>query len=207
MEVGTNQHGGTSPGSDSQGTGNVWRWTSSSTDSGGASYATAKYGAGTPLASHLINYTHSFAIDIFMNQTGFYVLGYGSSNINSTVPTNSAHVQYQNQIVYAKGSLQQRNQESWTRRSAARPLVTSPSTDIAQFTYGQTYYVAVAAFMGGAHPIPAGVPAPPGWTEMQDQDMTKSISTWVTLQFSPNAPGASTTTSHVAALHSDIDGD
>ena len=192
MQVGTNEHGGTSQAAIA-GTGNVWRWTASSTDSGGASWATAKYGAGTPLATHLINYTHSFATNNLINQTGFYVLGYGSSNINSTVPTNSAKVPYQNQIVYAKG-IYSNSTKAWTI-IAARPLVTYPSTDIAQFAYGQTYYFAVAAFEGGAHPIPAGAPAPPGWTEMQDQDMTKSISTWFTMQLSPNAPGASTTTS------------
>jgi len=193
MDVGTNMHGGTSQAAIA-GTGNVWRWTSSSTDSGGASWPTAKYGAGTPLATHLINYTHSFATNNFINQTGFYVLGYGSSNINSTVGTNSpSKVPYQNQIVYAKGTYSNATQ-SWTM-IAARPLVTYPSADIAQFAYGTTYNFAVAAFMGGAHPIPAGVPAPAGWTEMQDQDMSKSISTWVSLQFSPNAPGASTTTS------------
>jgi hypothetical protein len=192
MDIGTNMHGGTSQAAIA-GTGNVWRWTSSSTDSGGASWPTAKYGAGTPLATHLINYTHSFATDNFINQTGFYVLGYGSSSINSTVGTNSAKVPYQNQIVYAKGVYSNAT-KTWDI-IAARPLVTSPSTDIAQFSYGQTYDFAVAAFMGGAHPIPAGVPAPAGWTEMADSGMTKSISTWVTLQLSPNAPGASTTTS------------
>jgi len=192
MDVGTNQHGGTSQAAIA-GTGNVWRWTSSSTDSGGASWATAKYGAGTPLATHLINYTHSFATNNLINQTGFYVLGYGSSNLNSTVGTNSAKVPYQNQIVYAKG-IYSNATKSWTIITA-RPLVTYPSTNIAQFAYGQTYYFALAAFEGGAHPIPAGVPAPAGWTQMSDNGMTKSISTWVTLQFSANAAGSSTSTS------------
>jgi len=201
MQVGTNQHGGNSPAS-LAGTGNMWRWTSSSSDSGGASWKTAKYGAGTPLAGHAINYTHSFAIDLLLNQTGFYTLGYGSSNINSTVGANSAKVPYQNQIVYAKSTYNNATQ-SYTL-IAARPLVTYPSTNLEQFAYGQTYYFAVAAFMGGAHPIPAGVPAPAGWTMMQDQDMSKSISTWVTLQFSPNAPGATSTTATVTSPPSTV---
>ena len=189
MQVGTNQHGGTSPAS-LAGTGNVWRWVASSTDGGGATFATAKYGAGTgTLATHLINYTHSFANDMLLNTTGFFLLGAGSSNINSTVLNTSNHAAYSPFIVYDKG-VYNSTAHTWTQ-IIARPMTTTPTTAIAQFAPGQTYYFAVAAWDGGPHPIPASTPAPAGWTTMADNAQTKSISTWVTVQFSGLAPGAS----------------
>jgi hypothetical protein len=193
VPYGTNEHGGTSPAS-LAGTGNVWRWTASSTDSGGATFNTAKYGAGTgPLATHLINYTHSFATDMLLNTTGFYSLGQSSSNINSTVLyAPGTHVVYSPYIVYEKG-IYNNTAHSYTQ-VIARPLTTTPSTAIAQFAPGVVYNFALAAFSGGPNPIPAGVPTPAGWTSMADTDMTKSISTWVTVEFSGQAPGASAVT-------------
>jgi hypothetical protein len=192
MQVGTNQHGGQSPAS-LAGTGNVWRWTASSTDGNGTSFLTAKFGAGTgPLAGHLINYTHSFANDLLLNTTGFFTLGGGSSNTNSSVIYGPNHAAYSPFIVYDKG-VYNYTAHTWTQ-VIARPLTTTPSLAIAQFAPGTTYHVAFAAFDGGAHPIPAGVPAPAGWTTMADDQMTKSISTWVTVQLSPNAAGATSTT-------------
>ncbi len=196
MQVGTNQHGGTSAAS-LAGTGNVWRWVASSTDSGGATFATAKYGAGTgPLATHLINYTHSFASDMLLNTTGFFLLGGGSSNINSTVLYTSNHAGFSPFIVYDKG-VYDSTAHTWTQ-IIARPMTTTPSTAIAQFAPGQMYYLAIAAWDGGAHPIPAGVSVPAGMTSMADNAQTKSISTWVTMQFSGLAPGASTLTTITA---------
>jgi hypothetical protein len=196
MKVGTNQHGGTSAAS-LAGTGNVWRWTASSTDSNGTSFATAKYGAGTgPLATHLINYTHSFANDLLLNTTGFYTLGQGSSNINSTVMYGPNHAAYSPFIVFDKG-VYDYTAHTWTH-IMARPMTTTPSAAIAQFAPGTVYNFALAAFDGGAHPIPAGVPAPAGWTSMADDQMTKSISTWVTMQFTGLAPGATTMTTVTA---------
>jgi Ethylbenzene dehydrogenase len=194
MQVGTNQHGGKSPAS-LAGTGNVWRWTGSSTDSNGTSFRTAKYGAGTgPLAGHLINYTHSFATNELLNTTGFYVLGQGSSNVNSTVLYGPNHAAYSPFIVYDKG-VYDYTAQTWTQ-VIARPMTTTPSLAIAQFAPGAVYNLAIGAWDGGAHPIPAGVPAPAGWTTMADDSMTKSISTWVTVEFSglPAGP-ASTSTS------------
>ena len=196
MQIGTNQHGGTSAAS-LAGTGNLWRWVGSSTDSGGATFATAKYGAGTgPLATHLINYTHSFATNELLNTTGFYVLGQSSSNVNSTVMYGPNHAAYSPYIVYEKG-VYDSTAHTWTQ-IIARPLTTTPSAAIAQFAPGAVYYFAVAAWDGGAHPIPAGVPAPTGWTSMADNAQTKSISTWETVQFSGLAPGASSLTTITA---------
>jgi Ethylbenzene dehydrogenase len=196
MKVGTNQHGGTSAAA-LAGTGNVWRWTASSTDSNGTSFKTAKYGAGTgPLATHLINYTHSFANDMLLNNTGFYLLGQGSSNVNSTVLYGPNHAAYSPYIVFDKG-VYDYTAHTWTQ-VIARPMTTTPSAAIAQFAPGTVYNFALAAFDGGAHPIPAGVPAPAGWTSMADDQMTKSISTWVTVQFTGLAPGATTLTTITA---------
>jgi len=196
MQIGTNQHGGTSAAS-LAGTGNVWRWVGSSTDSGGATFATAKYGAGTgTLATHLINYTHSFATDMLLNTTGFYVLGQSSSNINSTVLTTANHAAYSPYIVYDKG-VYDPVAHTWTQ-IIARPMTTTPTTAIAQFAPGSIFYFAVAAWDGGAHPIPSGTPAPAGWTSMADNAQTKSISTWETVQFSGLAPGASSLTTITA---------
>jgi len=197
MQVGTNQHGGTSPAS-LAGTGNVWRWVASSTDTEGATYKTAKYGAGTgSLATHLINYTHSFANDLLLNTTGFYTLGMSSSNINSTVLYSpGTHVSYSPYIVYEKG-VYDPVAHTYTQ-VIARPMTTTPTANIAQFAPGVVYNFAVAAFSGGPNPIPAGVPAPAGWTAMADTDMTKSISTWVTVEFSGLAPGASSATTVTA---------
>jgi hypothetical protein len=198
MQIGTSQHGGKSAAS-LAGTGNVWRWTASSTDSNGTSFATAKYGAGTgPLATHLINYTHSFANDLLLNTTGFYTLGQGSSNINSTVMYGPNHAAYSPFIVFDKG-VYSSTAHTWTQ-IIARPLTTTPSAAIAQFAPGTVYNFALAAFDGGAHPIPAGVPAPAGWTSMADDQMTKSISTWVTVAFSGLAPGASTLTTSTTTV-------
>jgi Ethylbenzene dehydrogenase len=196
MQVGTNQHGGTSPAA-LAGTGNVWRWTASSTDSNGTSFKTAKYGAGTgPLATHLINYTHSFANDMLLNSTGFYLLGQGSSNVNSTVLYGPNHAAYSPYIVFDKG-VYDYTAHTWTQ-IIARPMTTTPAAAIAQFAPGTVYNLALAAFDGGAHPIPAGVPAPAGWTSMADDQMTKSISTWVTVEFTGLAPGATTLTTITA---------
>lgn len=198
VPYGTNMHGGNSPAS-LAGTGNVWRWTASSTDSGGATFKTAKYGAGTgPLATHLINYTHSFATDMLLNTTGFYSLGQSSSNINSTVLyAPGTHVAYSPYIVYEKGVYN--NTAHTYTQVIARSLTTTPSSAIAQFAPGVVYNFALAAFSGGPNPIPAGVPAPAGWTGMADTDMTKSISTWVTVEFSGLAPGASAATTVTAS--------
>lgn len=197
MQVGTNLHGGKSPAS-LAGTGNVWRWTGSSTDSNGTSFPTAKYGAGTgPLAGHLINYTHSFANDLLLNTTGFYTLGQGSSNVNSSVLYGPNHAAYSPFIVFDKG-VYNYTAHTWTQ-VIARSLTTTPSAAIAQFAPGTVYNFALAAFDGGAHPIPAGVPAPAGWTSMADDQMTKSISTWQTLEFSGLAPGDSGVTTVTAS--------
>jgi len=175
-------HGGTSPGAIA-GTGNVWRWVASSTDNEGSTYATAKYGAGTgALATHLINYTHPFANDMLLNTTGFFLLGQGSSNINSTLLNSpGTHVAYSPFIVYDKGVYNAAAQ-TYTQ-VIARPLTTTPSTNIAQFQPGVVYNFALAVFSGGPNPIPAGVPTPTGWTQMADNSETKSISTWVTMEF------------------------
>ncbi len=197
MQLGTNQHGGHSPAS-LAGTGNVWRWVAMSTDSNGSTFKTAKYGAGTGLlAGHLINYTHSFANDMLLNTTGFYLLGQGSSNVNSTVLYAANHAAYSPFIVYEKG-VYNYTAHTWTQ-VIARPLTTTPSTAIAQFAPGTVYNFALGAWDGGAHPIPAGVPAPAGWTTMADDGETKSISTWVTVEFSGMAPGATTTTGSASA--------
>ena len=172
------------------GQGNLWRWTASSTDSGGASFATAKYGKGTPLAGHLINYTHSFARDLLLNTTGFFTLGYDSSNVNSTVAYDSSHVAYNDQVVWAKG-IYDSTAHTWTL-IAARPLTTTPSQSIAQFAQGQVFHFALGAWDGGAHPIPAGVPAPAGWTQMSDDGETKSISSWYTMSLSSAGPVTTT---------------
>ncbi len=174
------------------GEGNLWRWTASSTDSGGPSFSTAKYGAGTPLARHPINYTHSFARDLLLNTTGFFTLGFDSSNINSTIGYDQSGAQYNSQIVWAKG-VYDNSSGSWTL-IAARPLTTSPSTDISQFAQGSTYYFALGAWDGGAHPIPAGVPAPAGWTQMYDDSETKSISSWFTMSISSQGPVTTSST-------------
>jgi len=197
VPYGTNMHGGNSPAS-LAGTGNVWRWTGSSTDGGGATFHTAKYGAGTSLAGHLINYTHSFANDLLLNTTGFYTLGMSSSNINSTVLyAPNTHVAYSPYIVYEKGVYNSTG-HAYTQ-VIARPLTTTPAAAIVQFAPGAVYNFALAAFSGGPNPIPAGVPAPAGWTAMADTDMTKSISTWVTVQFTGLAPGASAQTTITAS--------
>ena len=174
------------------GQGNLWRWTASSTDSGGPNFPTAKYGAGTPLARHLINYTHSFARDLLLNTTGFFTLGYDSSNINATVPKDQSGAAYNSQIVWAKG-VYNNSTDTWTL-IAARPLTTTPSTFISQFAQGKTYYFALGAWDGGAHPIPAGVPAPAGWTQMSDDGETKSISSWFTMAISSQGPVTTTST-------------
>ncbi len=174
------------------GQGNLWRWTASSTDSGGPSFATARYGAGTPLAKQLINYTHSFARNLLLNTTGFFTLGFDSSNINSTVGYDDNHVPYNSQMVWAKG-VYDNSTGSWTL-IAARPLASNPSTYIAQFAEGKVYNFAIGAWDGGAHPIPAGVPAPSGWTQMYDDSETKSISTWFTMALSSAGPQSLTTT-------------
>ncbi len=179
------------------GQGNLWRWVASSTDSGGASFQTVKYGAGTPLARHLINYTHSFARDLLLNTTGFFTLGFDSSNINSTVGYDPNGVPYNSQIVWAKG-VYNNSTKTWTL-IAARPLTTTPSQDISQFTQGKIYYFALGAWDGGAHPIPAGVPAPAGWTQMSDDGETKSISSWFTLSISSAGPQAITTSTQTTA--------
>jgi len=197
VPYGTNEHGGTSPASIA-GTGNVWRWVASSTDSGGTTYATAKYGAGTgTLATHLINYTHSFTSDMLLNTTGFYVLGAGSSNINSTVLyAPGTHVAYSPFIAYEKGVYN--NTAHTYTQVIARPMTTTPSANIVQFGPGTVYNFALGAWSGGPNPIPAGVPVPAGWTAIADNDETKSISTWVTVEFSGLAPGASSVTTVTA---------
>ncbi len=198
MQVGTNQHGGKSPAS-LAGTGNLWRWTGSSTDSNGTSFKTAKYGAGTgPLAGHLINYTHSFATNELLNTTGFYVLGQSSSNVNSTVLYGPNHAAYSPYIVFDKG-VYNYTAHTWTQ-VIARPMTTTPSTAIAQFAPGAVYNFAIGAWDGGPHPIPAGVPAPAGWTNMSDDSETKSISTWQTVAFSAQPAGVSSTSASASTV-------
>lgn len=193
VPYGTNEHGGTSPASIA-GQGNVWRWTASGTDSGGATFPTAKYGAGTPLAGQAINYPHSFASDMLLNTSGFFILGAGSSNINSTVLTvpHSPSQPYDPFIVYDKGVY---NTAAHTYTQViARPLTTAPTTNIVQFQTGQVYNFAIGVWAGGPNQIPVGAPAPAGWTAEADNDETKSISTWVTVEFSGLAPGQSSVT-------------
>jgi hypothetical protein len=199
----TNMHGGKSPGAIA-GTGNVWRWVASSTDTQGTTYATAKFGAGIgPLAGHPINYTHPFASNMLLNTTGFYLLGVGSSNINSTVLKAPDGAPYDPWIVWERGVY---NSTAHTYTQViARPMTVTPTANNVQFGAGTVYNFAMAVFAGGPNPIPAGVPAPAGWTSMADTDETKSISTWVTVEFSGLAPqqtsssaGATTTAGTVA---------
>lgn len=193
IPYGTNEHGGNSPASIA-GQGNVWRWTASGTDSGGATFPTAKYGAGTPRAGEEINYTHSFATDMLLNTSGFFILGAGSSNINSTVLTvpHSSSQPYDPFIIYEKG-VYNTTAHTYTQ-VIARPLTTAPTANIVQFQTGQVYNFAIGVWAGGPNPIPVGAPAPTGWTAEADNDETKSISTWVTVEFSGLAPGQSSVT-------------
>jgi hypothetical protein len=180
------------------GKGNVWQWVTSSTDSQGFTYGTGKFGAGTPNAGKNMTYAHSFARDMFLNQTGFFDLGYTTSNKNATVGVDTAtQTSYNTFLVYAKG-IYNNTAHTWTL-VMSRPLTTPGTpTNIQQFNQGASYYFALAAFDGGAHPIPAGVPAPAGWTQMADNGMTKSISTWYTMALSPLSPSQLTTTSSSA---------
>lgn len=175
------------------GRGNVWQWIGSSTDSGGFTYGTAKFGAGTPNAGKNMTYAHSYAKNMLLNQTGFFDLGWTSSNINATVGVDPvSKTPYNTFQVYAKG-VYDNTAQTWTLVMARSLTTPGTTTNIQQFTTGSTYYFAIAAFDGGAHAIPAGVPAPAGWTQMADNGMTKSISTWYTMALSPLAPSQLTT--------------
>jgi len=177
------------------GRGNVWQWIASSTDSGGFTFATSKGGAGTPLAGKLLNLTHSYARNQLLNTTGFFTLGFDSSNINSTVGYAENNIPHDVLLVWAKGVYDNTN-HTWTLVEA-RPLTTTLKQNIQQFALGQTYYFAIAAFDGGPHPIPAAVPHPAGWTQMADNGMTKSISSWYTMALGPASSATSVSQSTV----------
>jgi hypothetical protein len=186
------------------GTGNLWHWKAGRTDSLGAKYGKLKYGGGPgtfgvggPNQGQIINPTHSYSANEFINTTGHYVLGWDqyptvANPGNFTIGfADTIHQTYDTFMVAAHGVWSNSNGVGTWKWVAARPLTTFPTLHIVQFQPGQTYNFAVGVYDGGPIPIPAGLPhpstldnsatkGPVPWTMYGENEETKSISSWYT---------------------------
>lgn len=177
------------------GTGNLWHWKASRTDSLGTSYGKLLYGSGPNFKKPLIP-SQSYADNEFINTTGHYQLGWDQYPTpavpgNFTIGDGENHIAYNTFLVAAHG-VYDSSTHTW-RWVAARTLTTSPALHTVQFTPDKTYYFAVAAYDGGPIPIPSTVPHPAGWSLYGENEETKSISSWYTMAIS-NAVATSSAT-------------
>lgn len=178
------------------GTGNLWHWKASRTDSLGTSYGKLKYGSGPNKGMPLIP-AQSYADNEFINTTGHYQLGwdqYPTAAVpgNFTIGEGESHIPYNTFLVAAHGVY---DPSTHTYRwVGARTLTTAPALHNVQFTFGATYYFAVAVFDGGPIPIPSTVPHPAGWSFYGENEETKSISSWFTMALGGGATASAATT-------------
>ena len=167
-----------------QETGNLWHWKGARTDLNGTLFGQLKYGSG-PNKGQTITPTNSYADNEFINSTGHYQLGWdqyptAASPGNFTIGSDDNGVPYNTFMVAAHG-VYDSSSHTWTW-VAARPLTVTPTLHDVQFTGGNTYYFAVGIWDGGPIPIPAGTAAPAGWQYYGENEETKSISSWFTMQ-------------------------
>jgi hypothetical protein len=171
------------------GTGNLWHWKGSRTDSLGASFGKLKYGSGPNKGKPLIP-SQSYADNEFINTTGHYQLGwdqYPTAAVpgNFTIGEGENSISYNTFLVAAHGVYDSSTHTyKWV---AARALTTTPTLHTVQFSADKTYYFAVAVFDGGPIPIPTTVPHPTGWSFYGENEETKSISSWFTMAVGPAA--------------------
>jgi hypothetical protein len=183
------------------GTGNLWHWKASRTDSLGTSYGKLKYGSGPNKGKPLIP-AHSYADNEFINTTGHYQLGwdqYPTAAVpgNFTIAEGENHIAYNTFLVAAHGAYDSSTHTyKWV---AARSLTTAPALRTVQFASEKTYYLAVAVYDGGPIPIPSTVSHPAGWSFYGENEETKSISSWYTMGLGPAATVTSVSQSTVTA--------
>jgi hypothetical protein len=169
------------------GTGNLWHWKGSRTDSLGASFGKLKYGSG-PNKGKLLIPLQSYADNEFINTTGHYQLGwdqYPTAAVpgNFTIGDGENSIPYNTFLVAAHGVYDSSTHTyKWV---GARALTTTPTLHTVQFTSDRTFYFAVAVFDGGPIPIPTTVPHPTGWSFYGENEETKSISSWFTMAIGP----------------------
>jgi hypothetical protein len=170
------------------GTGNLWHWKASRTDTAGIAWGKLKYGSGSNIGKAM-PYLHSYLANEFINNTGHYQLGYDQYPDSFTVGLAENRIPYDTYLVSAHGVYDSSSHVwSWV---AARKLTTTPTLHTQQFTPGKSYYFAVAVYDGGPIPIPQNVEHPTGWTMYGENGETKSISSWYTMAISSG--GAVTT--------------
>jgi hypothetical protein len=181
------------------GTGNIWHWKAARTDSLGSSFGKLKYGSGPHIGQALIP-PYSYADNEYINGTGHMQLGwdqYPTASVpgNFTIGYGENFVPYNTFEVAAHGVYNGTTHTwSWV---AARSLTTQPKLHQVQFKPGQVYYFALGIWDGGPIPMPA-VPHPAGWTAIGENEETKSISSWYTMEI-PSTSLVVTTTSATTA--------
>jgi hypothetical protein len=183
------------------GTGNIWHWKASRTDSLGTSYGKLKYGSGPNKGKPLIP-AQSYADNEFINNTGHYQLGWDQYPVpavpgNFTIGEGENNIPYNTFLIAAHGVYDSSNHVY--RWVAARTLTTSPALHTVQFSSDKTYYFAVAVFDGGPIPIPTTVPHPADWTSYGENEETKSISSWYTMALGPTGTATSVSQSTLTA--------
>jgi hypothetical protein len=176
------------------GTGNLWHWKAARTDSLGTSYGKLKYGSG-PFLGQPIAPAHSYSDNEFINVSGHYQLGFDQYPNSFSIGYDPNKIPYNTFVVSAHGVYNPASHTwSWV---AARPLTITPGLHDIQFRANQNYYFSVGIWDGGPIPIPSTTTAPAGWTSFGENEETKSISTWYTMQLGAPTPTTVTTTALV----------